>query len=62
LDKFTSHKYRFFAYGWLTYFDIFGCDHWMIFCNELVPGAPPGTFKWQSYSTHNDADVNQCTN
>lgn len=60
-DNLSSGRTKLFVFGWVTYFDIFRCDHWTIFCNEMLPGSVPGTFKWRTYSTHNDADVNECT-
>jgi hypothetical protein len=44
-----------FAYGRLTYKDVFGCSHWTDFCSRLSPDS-----RWESCSVHNDADTESC--
>ncbi len=43
-------------YGYITYYDIFDCVHWTIFCFWL----DPEDWKWKIYKEHNDADNDRC--
>ena len=41
-----------YAYGRITYEDVFGCPHWTTFCWSLMP-----TTEWRAFKDHNDTDV-----
>jgi hypothetical protein len=43
-------------HGYITYYDIFDCVHWTIFCFWL----DPEDWKWKVYQEHNDADNDRC--
>jgi hypothetical protein len=46
----------FFYYGKLSYWDIFGCEHWTKFCYR----AYPLTGRYDLWESWNDADDNEC--
>lgn len=41
------------VYGKITYWDIFGCEHWTTFCFRTYKDG-----RFETYSAHNDADNN----
>jgi hypothetical protein len=43
------------VFGRITYWDIFGCEHWTIYCYR---GYVDG--RWDAYGSYNDADENEC--
>jgi hypothetical protein len=53
-DEIASHFLV--IHGYITYYDIFGCDHWTVFCFKLVPEG----WTWQICGQHNDADNGRC--
>jgi hypothetical protein len=42
-------------FGKITYWDIFNCEHWTVFCYQCTPEGDCYT-----YGPHNDADDNRC--
>lgn len=55
LKNIAEGKLIMFAYGKMTYEDIFGCPHWSTFCFRLSP-----TLKWFVNETYNDSDDGDC--
>jgi hypothetical protein len=52
----TSGQYQAFVWGCITYYDVFDCVHWTIYCCTLNPD----NWGWDIYSQHNDADNDKC--
>jgi hypothetical protein len=50
LDFFSNKKAILFAYGSVTYEDIFGKEHWLTFCRSMEADGKA----WDSCETHND--------
>jgi hypothetical protein len=54
---------RIFAYGRMTYTDIFGVDHWVQYCGVSVPPKPePKPVRIPKCAAYNQADKNQIMN
>jgi hypothetical protein len=53
VNKGTAHVY---FWGWVSYQDIFGCEHKTEFCEEVVAMSPDGHFVFNNCSEHNCAD------
>jgi hypothetical protein len=53
---FKSGEWKYICYGFVSYYDIFDCVHWTIFCFVLRPEDG----KWTYYKTHNQADNGEC--
>jgi hypothetical protein len=43
-------------YGYITYYDIFDCVHWTVFCFKLLPEH----WNWEISNEHNAADNDRC--
>jgi hypothetical protein len=56
IDKIKAGDVVVFAFGEITYIDIFKCLHWTKFCSIL----DPVNWSYTVYKTHNDADENTC--
>lgn len=60
-DSMRDNKVKFgpnkmLLHGYVTYYDIFDCVHWTIFCFILDPKKG----EWPVYSKHNEADNDRC--
>jgi hypothetical protein len=56
IDSFKSGKWGICVFGIITYYDIFGIDHWTKFCYML----DPRNWLWSIHHIGNDADTNSC--
>lgn len=56
MDALKTEAVTLFVFGHATYDDVFGCKHWVRFCDRL----DGKTMTWKSCAEHNDADNNQC--
>lgn len=50
LNIFASREKILFAYGFVTYNDIFGKEHWLTFCHAMEPDGKA----WDACQGHND--------